>query len=158
LSSEKEAEERRGTTRRSLTRLLIDLVSLPIGRVRIVGRISGRQLAISGRVYHSPTWRGVVLTRYLAVRGLVPQGRKLWTNTGWVGRILGGLRIRRSTGLNLAGLSSGSRSTFSLFSSLALVLLFLLSGFPLLSDLFEFCGRTKLSASDRQTRQRKKGR
>lgn len=129
---------------------MINLVSLSIGGLGIVGRVGSRHLSISCGIHETTTRRGVILTWYLAICRLVSQRRQLWPDTGWIGLVLVRLRLCLGVGVNLVGLG-GRSGTLPFFGGLALVLFLLLTGLPLLSDLLEFCSGNKLAVGTRSS-------
>lgn len=86
------------------------------------------------------TTRAAILTRDLAVRRLVTNGRQLRANTTTVGRGLCSLGVGRTTGgVDMAGLCLGG-STLTLLGSLALCIFLLLASLPFLANFLEFWG------------------
>lgn len=119
-----------------LVLLLIYLTALAVRRVRVVWRIGHLSVAL---INHA-TARSSVLTRHLAVSGLIPDRGQLRTDTARVGGRLTGLRrIARARSINLVGLRSlSSSSTFTLLGGLALSLFLLLASLPLFANFLEF--------------------
>lgn len=115
-----------------LLTLLIDGSAL-VWRMRVGRRVAHLAIAL---VDHSTT-RSTILTRYLAFRGLVPNGRKLRANTTtvrwWLS--LGGVRGARA--IDLVGLRLSSHA-LTVFGSLALSFFFLLASLPFLANFLEF--------------------
>lgn len=116
--------------------MLIYLTALAVRRVRVVWRIGHLSVAL---INHA-TARSSVLTRHLAVSGLIPDRGQLRTDTARVGGRLTGLRrIARARSINLVGLRSlSSSSTFTLLGGLALSLFLLLASLPLFANFLEF--------------------
>lgn len=84
------------------------------------------------------TTRAAILTRDLAVRRLVTDGRQLRANTTTVGGGLCSLGVGRTTGgIDMAGLCLGG-STLTLLGSLALCIFLLLASLPFLANFLEF--------------------
>lgn len=117
-----------------LLTLLIDGSALVRG-VRVVGRVPHLAVAL---IDHATTG-ATVLTRHLAVGGLITDGRKLRTDTTAVGGRLTSLGwVGGTRGLDLVGLCRLGSSALTFLNGLALRLFLLLAGLPFLANLFEF--------------------
>lgn len=116
-----------------LLTLLVDRSALVWG-VRVVGRVAHLSVAL---VDHSTT-RGTILARHLAIRGLVPDGRKLRADTTTVSRGLSLGRVRGTGAIDLASLCCLGSYTLTVLGSLARGLFLLLASLPFLANLLEF--------------------